>query len=73
MVLSRLSGECSLSDLNLSLSRTGIVALGDNEGDEGGLDSCLPTDAFEFEELVQVCRKWCFQGYRVSVPYLTSI
>ena len=24
-------------------------------------------------ELVQVCRKWCFQGYRVSVPYLTSI
>ena len=49
MVLSRLSGECSLSDLNLSISRTGIVALGDNEGNGGGLDSCLPTDAFEVE------------------------
>ena len=45
------SSECSLSDLKLSFSRTGIVALGDNEGDEGGLDSCLLTDAFEFEQL----------------------
>ena len=50
MVSSRPSVECSLSDLNLSLSRIGIVALGDNEGDEGGLDSCLLTDACEFEQ-----------------------
>ena len=59
MVLSRLSGECSLSDLNLSISRTGIVALGDNEGNGGGLDSCLPTDAFEVEHprLVELPKK----------------
>ena len=49
-VFSRPSGECALYDLNLSLSRTGIVALGDNEGNEGGLDSCLPTDAFVSEQ-----------------------
>ena len=48
------SSECSLSDLKLSFSRTGIVALGDNEGDEGGLDSCLLSDAFEFEQLRSV-------------------
>ena len=49
-LFSRPSGECALYDLNLSLSRTGFVALGDKEGNEGGLDSCLPTDAFVFEQ-----------------------
>ena len=48
------SSECSLSDLKLSFSRTGIVALGVNEGDVGGLDSCLLTDAFDFEQLRSV-------------------
>ena len=38
-VFSRSSVECFLSDLFLSLSRAGLVVLGDNEGDEGGLDS----------------------------------
>ena len=50
MVFSRPSVECFLSDLFLSLSRTGLVVLGDNEGDEGGLDSLMPTDALEFEQ-----------------------
>ena len=59
MVSSRPSVECSLSDLNLSLSRTGLVGLGDNEGDEGGLDSFMLTDALEFEQpnLAELPRK----------------
>ena len=47
---SRTAGECALYDLNLSLSRTGFVVLGDKEGIEGGLDSCLPTDAIVSEQ-----------------------
>ena len=50
MVSSRPSIECFLSDLFLSLSRAGLVVLGDNEGDEGGLDSLMPTAALEFEQ-----------------------
>ena len=59
MVSLRPSVECSLFDLNLSLSRTGLVVLGDNEGDEGGLDSFMLTDALEFEQpnLAELPRK----------------
>ena len=52
-VFSRSSVECFLSDLFLSLSRAGLVVLGDNEGDEGGLDSCAnfkPKAALEIEQ-----------------------
>ena len=48
-VFSRSSVECFLSNFFLSLSRAGLVVLGDNEGDEGGLDSFMPTAALEFE------------------------
>ena len=49
-VFSRSSAECFLSDFFLSLSRAGLVVLGDNEGDEGGLDSFMPIAALEFEQ-----------------------
>ena len=49
-VCSRPKGEGVFNDINLSLSRTGLVVLGDNEGDEGGLDSFMPTDAIKFEQ-----------------------
>ena len=49
-VFSRSSVECFLSNFFLSLSRAGLVVLGDNEGDEGGLDSFMPTAALEFEQ-----------------------
>ena len=45
-VFSRSSVECFLSDFFLSLSRVGLVVL----GDEGGLDSFMPTAALEFEQ-----------------------
>ena len=52
-VFSRSSVECFLSDLFLSLSWAGLEVLGDNEGDEGGLDSCAnfrPKAALEIEQ-----------------------
>ena len=49
-LFSRTAGECALYDFNLSLSRTGFVVLGDKEGFEGGLDSCLPSDATVSEQ-----------------------
>ena len=49
-VFSRSSVECFLSNFFLSLSRAGLVVLGDNEGDEGGLDSFMPTAGLEFEQ-----------------------
>ena len=49
-LFSRTEGECALYDLNLSLSRTGFVDLGDKEGIEGGLDSCLPFAAIVSEQ-----------------------
>ena len=39
-VFSRSSVECFLSDFFLSLSRAGLVVLGDNDRDEGGWDNC---------------------------------
>ena len=48
-VFSRPLVECFLSDFFLSLSRVGLVVWGDQEGDEGGLDSLMPTAALEFE------------------------
>ena len=50
MVSSRPSVDCFLSDLFLSLSRTRLVVLGDNDEDEGGLDSLMLIAAFEFEQ-----------------------
>ena len=50
MVFPRPLVECFLSDFFLSLSRAGLVVLGDQEGDEGGLDSLMPIAALEFEQ-----------------------
>ena len=49
-VFLRSSVECFLFDFFLSLSQAGLVVLGDNEGDEGGLDSFMPIAALEFEQ-----------------------
>ena len=49
-VFSRPLVECFLSDFFLSLLRDGLVVWGDQEGDEGGLDSLMPTATLEFEQ-----------------------
>ena len=50
MVFPRPLVECFLSDLFLSLLRAGLVVLGDQEGDEGGLVSLMPIAALESEQ-----------------------
>ena len=49
-VFSRPLVECFLSDFFLSLSWAGLVVLGDQERDEGGLDSFMLTATLEFEQ-----------------------
>ena len=74
-VFSRSSVECFSSNFFLRLSRAGLVVLGDNEGDEGGLDSFMPTAALEFEQpslaelpTKALCGPWgeCFSGGRIE-------
>ena len=78
-VFSQSSIECFLFDLFLSLLQAGLVVLGDNEGDEGGLDSCAnfkPKAALEIEQpsLAKLPTKamcvvpWgeCFGGGRIE-------